>query len=121
MPSRSTNDTMQAAIGRRIAFSEIFANRTMCHLRHGSASSASFDVVRNLDRDLLIKQTLVETFIRSDSKDRIHYDGLPNRKLRMRADFPCGVGLVLECFRALASFARHSSSLLLGIDRSRHE
>src|SRR5438132_4000229 len=32
MPSRSTNDTVQAAMRRRIAFSEIFANQTMCHL-----------------------------------------------------------------------------------------
>src|ERR1043165_5390583 len=32
MPSKSTNDTIQAAMRRRIAFSEIFANRTMCHL-----------------------------------------------------------------------------------------
>jgi hypothetical protein len=33
-PSKSRKDTVQAAMWRSLAFSVIFANRTMCHQRH---------------------------------------------------------------------------------------
>src|SRR5260370_24012137 len=39
MPFKSINDTIQAAMTRRIAFSGIFANRTLCHLRNELWSS----------------------------------------------------------------------------------
>jgi hypothetical protein len=35
-PSKSTKDTIQAAMRRSLAFSLIFTNRTMCHLWHRS-------------------------------------------------------------------------------------
>jgi len=45
MPSKSTNDTIQAAMRRRIAFSLIFANRTVCHLWHNANHGQSFLVL----------------------------------------------------------------------------